>query len=232
MSWGTDFGSNDLLTLGNVTGLQLISSVADGTAPLIVTSTTVVANLNADQLDGIEGSALVPYTGADKAVDLGTQNLITTGQVTTGALRVEYPVDDIAKFKKAGSSDDFYFFDSNTFNCGYDFNGTRALILNYVGYQRGATQFRDFRLYNGKGVKLLEVFGSTGQFDFKANALLTTGEASAGSAVIGAGDNRCQLCRRWHAQVSRQCNGLEGHKPRLGADPATSFVSSIRNHLP
>ena len=99
MSWGTDFGSNDLLTLGNVTGLQLISSVADGTAPLIVTSTTVVANLNADQLDGIEGSALVPYTGADKAVDLGAQNLTTTGVVTSGNIVVGPSLPKLVKIR-------------------------------------------------------------------------------------------------------------------------------------
>lgn len=37
---------------GNISGSQLISSVADGTAPLTVASTTVVQNLNADNVDG------------------------------------------------------------------------------------------------------------------------------------------------------------------------------------
>jgi hypothetical protein len=36
---------------------ELTSTVATGTAPLTVASTTVVANLNADLLDGLEGSA-------------------------------------------------------------------------------------------------------------------------------------------------------------------------------
>ena len=39
-----------------VTGTRIISTVADGTAPLSVTSTTVVSNLNADKLDGQDGS--------------------------------------------------------------------------------------------------------------------------------------------------------------------------------
>jgi hypothetical protein len=43
----------DLSVLGNVqTADQLISTVATGTAPLSVASTTVVANLNADMVDG------------------------------------------------------------------------------------------------------------------------------------------------------------------------------------
>ncbi len=37
---------------GNISGSQLISSVADGTAPLTVASSTVVPNLNADNVDG------------------------------------------------------------------------------------------------------------------------------------------------------------------------------------
>jgi hypothetical protein len=40
----------------NVTG-QLISTVATGTSPLVVTSTTMVANLNADYLDGMQASS-------------------------------------------------------------------------------------------------------------------------------------------------------------------------------
>ena len=41
---------------------QLISKVATGTAPLIVTSTTAVANLNVDMLDGQHGSYYAPIS--------------------------------------------------------------------------------------------------------------------------------------------------------------------------
>ena len=41
---------------GIVTASRLVSDVADGTAPLTVTSTSVVTNLNADKLDGQDGS--------------------------------------------------------------------------------------------------------------------------------------------------------------------------------
>ena len=39
-----------------VQGTQLISTVTTGTAPIVVNSTTMVANLNADQLDGQHGA--------------------------------------------------------------------------------------------------------------------------------------------------------------------------------
>jgi len=47
---------------GNVTASQLTSTVATGTAPLVVTSNTVVTNLNADLLDGLSSSDLKAYT--------------------------------------------------------------------------------------------------------------------------------------------------------------------------
>ena len=40
-------------TAGNTTSKQIVSTLADGTAPLSVTSTTLVNNLNADRVDGL-----------------------------------------------------------------------------------------------------------------------------------------------------------------------------------
>jgi hypothetical protein len=68
-AWATPAGSGDLLADGTVpltanwdvgsykiTAEQLESDVTTGTAPLIVASTTVVNNLNADQVDGKDAS--------------------------------------------------------------------------------------------------------------------------------------------------------------------------------
>ena len=49
-------GSANVYTGGTLTGDTLESTVADGTAPISVTSTTLVDNLNADLLDGQHGS--------------------------------------------------------------------------------------------------------------------------------------------------------------------------------
>ena len=50
--------SQSITTDGNIeTDGQLVSNVATGTAPLAVSSTTMVPSLNADQLDGMEAAA-------------------------------------------------------------------------------------------------------------------------------------------------------------------------------
>ena len=63
---GVSTGSGSTLTVGGAieTDNRLISTVATGTSPLAVTSTTVCTNLNADLLDGypnVESSILRFY---------------------------------------------------------------------------------------------------------------------------------------------------------------------------
>ena len=61
---GVSTGGGSQLTVGGSVeaSSQLISTVATGTAPLAVTSTTMINNLNADMLDGYEALNL-PYLG-------------------------------------------------------------------------------------------------------------------------------------------------------------------------
>ena len=47
---------------------QLVSAVATGTAPITVSSTTVCTNLNADKLDGVEGSGYVLNSSGSQQV--------------------------------------------------------------------------------------------------------------------------------------------------------------------
>lgn len=96
--------SGNLSILGTVTGTQLISTVATGTAPLSVTSTTAVTNLNADLLDGQHGSyyqnaanlnagtilaARMPaFSGGDVSSTAGTTSLtLASSGVTAGTYR-------------------------------------------------------------------------------------------------------------------------------------------------
>jgi hypothetical protein len=64
---------------------QFISSLASGTAPLVIASTTMVANLNADLLDGYQASAFAlaghNHTGVYEPV-------LTKGNLTAGSNKV------------------------------------------------------------------------------------------------------------------------------------------------
>jgi hypothetical protein len=51
--------SGNFACTGTVSGTQLISTVATGTAPLTVASTTKVTNLNTDLLDGLDSTGFV-----------------------------------------------------------------------------------------------------------------------------------------------------------------------------
>ena len=57
-------GSGAITSTGNVQGVVLVSTQTTGTAPFTVSSTTAVANLNSDLLDGISSAAFALLTGA------------------------------------------------------------------------------------------------------------------------------------------------------------------------
>jgi hypothetical protein len=73
---GLSISSKGAITLtGNLTARQLVSNVATGTAPLVVSSTTQVTNLNASQLGGL---------GASAFAKVGSANTFTGNQSVTG----------------------------------------------------------------------------------------------------------------------------------------------------
>ena len=66
----------------SVTG-QTISTVATGTAPFVITSTTTVPNLSADLLDGQDGSYYQPASTAITTSNIGTQTVEKANKLTT-----------------------------------------------------------------------------------------------------------------------------------------------------
>lgn len=56
-----DTMTGPLIVKAAITGTQLISTIATGTSPLKVTSTTVVGNLNSDMLDGYHAASFYQY---------------------------------------------------------------------------------------------------------------------------------------------------------------------------
>jgi len=77
-----------LSATGNLRGKQLVSSVATGTAPLVVSSTTQVANLNASQLGGLAASAFAKVGSANSFIgnQSVTGNISGTGSISGASL--------------------------------------------------------------------------------------------------------------------------------------------------
>jgi len=135
-----------------VTGTQLISNIAIGTAPIVVTSTTLVALLNVSQLLGktwaIPGTigSTTPSTGA--FTTLSTTDDITTQKSVNGALQLTLQNTNagtgayalIAVANDVGSSLQLYE-TSSTFSATYGAkasiveasSGSTALFINKLG---------------------------------------------------------------------------------------------------
>lgn len=90
----------DVLTVAN--NGQIVSSLITGTAPIVVASTTKVTNLNADTVNGIEGSALMRNDQAAQAV-LGNLRI---KKASTGTYDIQVEVDaDTMTFYRYKASD-------------------------------------------------------------------------------------------------------------------------------
>jgi hypothetical protein len=82
-----NFGTAQVLASANVTSPQFISNVSTGTAPLVVTSTTLVSNLNADLLDGLNSATAntaSTIAARDASGNLSANFFIGNGSQLTG----------------------------------------------------------------------------------------------------------------------------------------------------
>ena len=76
-----NLGTGRVIATGNISATQFISNIAIGTAPLTVTSNTVVANLNADLLDGYDTAT----AATANTVTIRDANGSITANVFTGS---------------------------------------------------------------------------------------------------------------------------------------------------
>jgi hypothetical protein len=77
----------NLNATGLVTASRLVSNIANGTSPLLVTSTTKVTNLNADLLDGYDTSVAVSATTVvvrDASGNIFANNITITDSIVSG----------------------------------------------------------------------------------------------------------------------------------------------------
>ena len=129
---------------GSVSATQLISNAAQGTAPLQVTSTTQVPNLNASYLGGFAASAFQPagsYATLGANTFTATQT-ISSGDLSLGAGNIDLPAGGIMKvggisfaFGSSANGSSFLGFAGNgsTTASGNTATGYEALVLNGAG---------------------------------------------------------------------------------------------------
>ena len=75
--------SGAIVSTSTITGTQLISNIATGTAPLAVTSTTVVPNLNVSQLLGQTWANPGPIGGTTPATTFALSGILTSTNTTS-----------------------------------------------------------------------------------------------------------------------------------------------------
>lgn len=87
-----DTMTGPLIVKASITGTQLISNIADGTAPLKVTSKTVVTNLNSDLLDGYHETSFFRARGSQTiASSIPTTTELSSNNNLSGNWNVTYP---------------------------------------------------------------------------------------------------------------------------------------------
>lgn len=86
-----DTMTGPLIVKAAITGTQLISTIATGTSPLKVTSTTVVTNLNSDLLDGLHETSFFRARGDQSiASSVPTTTELANNNNLCGSWNVEY----------------------------------------------------------------------------------------------------------------------------------------------
>lgn len=87
-----DTMTGPLIVKASITGTQLISNIANGTAPLKVTSKTVVTNLNSDLLDGYHETSFFRARGRQTiASSIPTTTELSSNNNLSGNWDVTYP---------------------------------------------------------------------------------------------------------------------------------------------
>lgn len=117
----------------------LESLLTTGTAPFIVASTTVVANLNADLLDGVDGASYVTLTGTQTLTNktltsprIGTNILDTNGNELFNLTATASAVNELTYANAATGNPPTVTASGGDTNIGITINGkgTGSIILN------------------------------------------------------------------------------------------------------
>jgi len=137
----------------------------------------ILGDLFTEQGINVSGD-YVPYTGATKNIDLGSKDIDTTGIIHSSLIYAgKGGVGGNPYVALEEGEDTINGLDWGLIN-SYEYAATGGgIAINYYSRaSHGTNYFRNFAIADGKTNLLLEVTGSTGLFDFKANDIVTTGK--------------------------------------------------------
>jgi len=195
--------TGDETVTGNLTAMQLISTVTTGTAPLSVSSQTQVANLNASLLGGKRASAFATL-GSNKFVgnqsvtgDISSSgNMSTTGSFTAGTITAGNFVGGAAAIVGNSSvTDGVQGATSSTLTGVYGLNNNDQIGFGVYGLANGQEGFGVGGV--GIGTEGIGIAGAGGSSSLGSvgNSILGTapigviGASTNGYAVVATSDN-------------------------------------------
>lgn len=126
-----DTMTGPLIVKAAITGTQLISTIATGTSPLKVTSTTVVTNLNSDLLDGLHETSFFRARGDQSiASSVPTTTELATSNNLCGSWNVKYTgaSGHLVQFNAGSGSTRYMQFYSTYFGSLYWRNSTASTL--------------------------------------------------------------------------------------------------------
>lgn len=126
-----DTMTGPLIVKATITGTQLISTIATGTSPLKVTSTTVVTNLNSDLLDGLHETSFFRARGSQSiASSIPTTTELSANNNLCGSWNVNYTgaSGHLVQFNTGSGSTRYMQFYSTYFGSLYWRNSTDSTL--------------------------------------------------------------------------------------------------------
>lgn len=184
---GLDSNTRLMVTMNGDTAFEVRDSTNDrGFVVSTGTNISIGTNTNHNLIIRRNGTAKIQIGGGVSNIDLldntsVTGNLATTNGYISAAGSSGWLIAAQAVYAGAGAG---YITASGTYGCALNTNATATCIFNGVGYSEGTTQFRNFKLQDGKGADIIDVVGSTKIVTF-AGAVTTTGllTATAGATT-------------------------------------------------
>lgn len=231
-----DTMTGPLIVKAAITGTQLISTIATGTSPLKVTSTTVVTNLNSDLLDGLHETSFFRARGDQSiASSVPTTTELANNNNLCGSWNVKYTgaSGHLVQFNAGSGSTRYMQFYSTYFESLYWRNSTDS-TLNTKSWKTivDSANYTGIVLKIGtatKGSATLPIYLNAGTPTACSTTLgvsITGNAATATTAQYLASNSRMDY--GWNGLNYFNINGTAGTAVKVNNTPTTARWHILR----